>query len=268
MDLYSINYLHFGAPKTWYAVPPQYGRQLEKMANKYFPASFRNCEAYLRHKMTLISPQILKQHNIPFDKVMHSYCFLTIAYWHFIDKHFSLQIYNSSPDHTRSKRDYDHVPIRLPCRIQSWIQLCRVYEFCNATMGRIWQTSHAMQLPVCVIATRYSFLCLSCKGTLQWIMKIIYFVFDIFFIHSNDMVKISMDTFVRRFQPDRYDDWINGSDYGPHPEDPLSAAKPAPLPSHQDILVNKKYVSTFSTRLAYLRESPLILSCIFLIAKQ
>lgn len=50
-----------------------------------------------------------------------------------------------------------------------------------------------------------------------------------------------MDTFVKRFQPDKYDAWINGTDIAPHPEDPPSAAKPAPLPSDQDILVNKKY---------------------------
>lgn len=50
-----------------------------------------------------------------------------------------------------------------------------------------------------------------------------------------------MDTFVKRFQPDNYDAWINGTDIGPHPEDPPSAAKQAaPLPSDQDILVNKK----------------------------
>lgn len=69
MDLYSINYLHFGAPKTWYAVPPEHGRRLEKVANIYFPASYKSCNAYLRHKMTLMSPQILKQHNIPYNKV-------------------------------------------------------------------------------------------------------------------------------------------------------------------------------------------------------
>lgn len=57
---------------------------------------------------------------------------------------------------------------------------------------------------------------------------------------SSDMVKISMDTFVKRFQPSRYEMWINGQDIGPHPEDPPSAAKPAPMPSDQDILVNKK----------------------------
>lgn len=32
MDLYSINYLHFGAPKSWYCVPPKYGKRLEKIA--------------------------------------------------------------------------------------------------------------------------------------------------------------------------------------------------------------------------------------------
>lgn len=68
-DLYSINYLHLGQPKMWYAIPPQYGRRFEKLASEYFPASHRNCDAFLRHKTTLISPQILQQHNIPFNKV-------------------------------------------------------------------------------------------------------------------------------------------------------------------------------------------------------
>lgn len=54
------------------------------------------------------------------------------------------------------------------------------------------------------------------------------------------MVKISMDTFVKRFQPDKYDAWINGTDIGPHPEDASSEARPAPLPSDEDLLVNKK----------------------------
>ncbi len=54
------------------------------------------------------------------------------------------------------------------------------------------------------------------------------------------MVKISMDTFVKRFQPAKYEDWINGTDIGPHPEDPVTEAAAAPIPSDQDILVNKK----------------------------
>lgn len=35
----------------------------------FFPNSFKSCEAFLRHKMTLISPSVLKKYSIPFDKV-------------------------------------------------------------------------------------------------------------------------------------------------------------------------------------------------------
>lgn len=67
MDLYSINYLHFGAPKTWYAIPPEHGVEFEKMVYQYFPNT--SCNAFLRHKMTLISPKILRQHGIPFNTI-------------------------------------------------------------------------------------------------------------------------------------------------------------------------------------------------------
>lgn len=70
MDLYSINYLHFGAPKTWYAIPPVHGRRLERMANGFFSTNYQSCSAFLRHKMSLISPQILKQYSIPYNKVI------------------------------------------------------------------------------------------------------------------------------------------------------------------------------------------------------
>jgi [histone H3]-trimethyl-L-lysine9/36 demethylase len=48
------------------------------------------------------------------------------------------------------------------------------------------------------------------------------------------MVKISMETFVRRFQPERYENWLQGKDFGCHPEEP-GKIYAAPMP-----VLNKK----------------------------
>ncbi|KAM4859522.1 lysine-specific demethylase 4D-like [Thomomys bottae] len=69
MELYSINYVHFGAPKTWYAVPPEHGRSLERLAQGLFPGSAQVCKAFLRHKLALISPCVLRENSVPFGRI-------------------------------------------------------------------------------------------------------------------------------------------------------------------------------------------------------
>ncbi|XP_021363141.1 uncharacterized protein LOC110456629 isoform X2 [Mizuhopecten yessoensis] len=156
MDLYSINYLHFGAPKSWYSVPPEHGRRLERLATGFFPSSSQSCPAFLRHKMTLISPAILKQYSIPFNKITQEAgeFMITFPYGYH-------QGYNHGFNCAESTN----------FATERWIE--------------------------------YGKRCLQCKC-------------------RKDGVKISMDTFVMRFQPERYALWKEGKDIAPHPEDDQS----------------------------------------------
>ncbi|MBN3319976.1 KDM4B demethylase, partial [Atractosteus spatula] len=141
MDLYSINYLHFGEPKSWYAIPPEHGKRLERLAKGFFPGSSQGCDAFLRHKMTLISPSILKKYGIPFDRVS------VIWDW-------------PSGYHAGFNHGFN-----------------------------------------CAESTNFA--------TLRWID---YGKMATQCTCRKDMVKISMDVFVRCLQPDRYDQWKQGKD--------------------------------------------------------
>ncbi|XP_034543570.1 lysine-specific demethylase 4C isoform X2 [Notolabrus celidotus] len=149
MDLYSINYLHFGEPKSWYAIPPEHGKRLERLATGFFPNSFKGCEAFLRHKMTLISPSILKKYGIPFDKITQEAgeFMITFPYGYHAGFNHGFNCAESTNFATVRWIDYGKVATQCTC--------------------------------------------------------------------SRDMVKISMEPFVKRFQPDRYPTWMLGKDSTP-----------------------------------------------------
>lgn len=153
MDLYSINYLHFGAPKTWYAIPPEHGRKLERLANGIFTENYQSCNAHLRHKMTLISPQVLRQNNIPFNKITQESGEIMITFPFGYHAGFNHGFNCAESTNFASPR---------------WVEYGKRASQC------------------------------SCRG---------------------DSVKISMDTFVKRFQPERFRKWMDGLDTGRHPED-------------------------------------------------
>ena len=71
MDLHSVNYLHYGAPKTWYVVPPHGRERFEQLLNGLLPDLFRYCPEFLRHKELLLSPALLAMHSIPLVKLEH-----------------------------------------------------------------------------------------------------------------------------------------------------------------------------------------------------
>lgn len=146
MDLYSINYLHFGEPKSWYTIPPEHGKRLERLAKGFFPGSAQSCEAFLRHKMTVISPFILKKYGIPFDKIT---------------------------------QEAGEFMITFPYAYHAGF-------------------NHGFN---CAESTNFA--------TLRWIE---YGKQAVLCSCRKDMVKISMDVFVRKFQPERYKVWKTGKD--------------------------------------------------------
>ncbi|XP_016379306.1 lysine-specific demethylase 4B isoform X1 [Sinocyclocheilus rhinocerous] len=146
MDLYSINYLHFGQPKSWYAIPPEHGKRLERLAQGFFPGSSQGCDAFLRHKMTLLSPSILKKYSIPFDRITQEEgeFMITFPYGYHAGFNHGFNCAESTNFATLRWIDYGKMATQCTCR--------------------------------------------------------------------KDMVKISMDVFVRCLQPDRYELWKQGKD--------------------------------------------------------
>lgn len=186
MDLYSINYLHFGAPKTWYAIPPEHGRRLERLASGFFPSSYQSCQAFLRHKMSLISPQILRQYSIPCNKITQEAGEIMITFPYGYHAGFNHGFNCAESTNFAAPR---------------WVEYGKRATQCTC---------------------------------------------------SKDMVKISMDTFVKRFQPERYELWLRGEDIGPHPEDPRQTA--APMPSQMDLLCSSS--SNGQLPQSYLNAAP------------
>ncbi|EJT98514.1 JmjC-domain-containing protein [Dacryopinax primogenitus] len=63
MDLCSINYIHFGAPKLWWAIPSEKAKAFERTMKGYFPGDAKTCPQFLRHKSFLVSPTILANNS-------------------------------------------------------------------------------------------------------------------------------------------------------------------------------------------------------------
>ncbi|CAF0730238.1 unnamed protein product [Didymodactylos carnosus] len=152
MDLYSINYLHYGAPKQWYVIPPSYGKKFERLASTYFTNLSRQCPAFLRHKMTLISPSILQYNSIPYSKITQHPNEFIITFPYAYHSGFNYGYNCAESTNFAMKR---------------WLEYGKHASAC------------------------------SCR---------------------HDMVSIGMDIFVKKYQPEIYEQWLLGNDHTPHPE--------------------------------------------------
>ncbi|KAK9427855.1 JmjC domain, hydroxylase-domain-containing protein [Lipomyces doorenjongii] len=72
MDLYSINYLHFGAPKQWYSISQKDEKRFFNIMRSEWPDEYKKCKEFLRHKTFLVSPKYLADHGIKVNKLVHN----------------------------------------------------------------------------------------------------------------------------------------------------------------------------------------------------
>jgi len=89
MDLYSINYIHFGAPKQWYSISSEDKPKFELVMKStppvpmivlcatdsrsigVWPNEAKKCSQFLRHKTFLVSPALLLSHGIKVNRLVH-----------------------------------------------------------------------------------------------------------------------------------------------------------------------------------------------------
>ncbi|KAG8509040.1 Lysine-specific demethylase 5A [Galemys pyrenaicus] len=62
---YSINYLHWGEPKTWYGVPSHAAEQLEEVMRELAPELFESQPDLLHQLVTIMNPNVLMEHGVP-----------------------------------------------------------------------------------------------------------------------------------------------------------------------------------------------------------
>ncbi|XP_059944239.1 lysine-specific demethylase 5D-like isoform X6 [Mesoplodon densirostris] len=62
---YSINYLHWGEPKTWYGVPSLAAEHLEEVMKRLTPELFDSQPDLLHQLVTLMNPNTLMSHGVP-----------------------------------------------------------------------------------------------------------------------------------------------------------------------------------------------------------
>ncbi|XP_030240080.1 lysine-specific demethylase lid [Drosophila navojoa] len=62
---YSINYLHWGEPKTWYGVPGSCAEQFEETMKRAAPELFASQPDLLHQLVTIMNPNILMNNGVP-----------------------------------------------------------------------------------------------------------------------------------------------------------------------------------------------------------
>jgi hypothetical protein len=124
VDLYSINYIHFGAPKQWYSISQCDARKFEQAMRTLWPQDYKHCDQFLRHKTYLISPEKLKsQFGIKVNKLVHYEGEFVITYPYGYHSGFNLG-YNCAESVNFATED--------------WINYGRIARKCLCEADSVW----------------------------------------------------------------------------------------------------------------------------------
>lgn len=66
---YSINYLHWGEPKTWYGVGEEHANQFEDSMRAAAPELFQTQPDLLHQLVTIMNPSHLIRYGIPVSEI-------------------------------------------------------------------------------------------------------------------------------------------------------------------------------------------------------
>lgn len=124
VDLYSINYIHFGAPKQWYSISQEDARRFEAAMKSIWPNDAKHCSQFLRHKTYLISPQRLERDfNIKVNRLVHYEGEFVITYPYGYHSGYNIG-YNCAESVNFAN--------------ESWLSYGRIAKKCNCESDSVW----------------------------------------------------------------------------------------------------------------------------------
>lgn len=130
VDLYSINYIHFGAPKQWYSISQEDARKFEKAMKSVWPVDSKNCDQFLRHKTYLISPDVLqKQYGVKVNKLVHyeGEFVITFPYGYHSGYNIGYNCAESVNFATESWLDYGRIARKCHCEADNvWVDVSEI----------------------------------------------------------------------------------------------------------------------------------------------